>query len=253
MPVTVNDCIISDDAIEREAALHSAAEFPREAAARALAVRELLLQRARTLGLADGAVSDEECDKVIDRLLEREARTPEPTDEECARYYAAHAAKYRSGDLVEADHILFAVTSNAPVEAIRQQAEATLKRLIANPALFAELARSFSNCPSAANGGNLGQLQRGDAVPEFEAAVFDSEGGGVLPRLVRTRYGFHIVRVVRRIPGVHLEFEAAKSLVAQELRGRVKAQALQQYIRMLAAEARITGVDLARAASPLVQ
>lgn len=253
MPVTVNDAIISDESIEREAAFHSGEESPREAAARALAVRELLLQRARALGLADSADSDEECDKVIDALLEREAHTPEPTDEECARYYEAHAAKYRSGDLVEADHILFAVTPNAPVEGIRQQAEATLRRLMANPALFSELAQSFSNCPSGANGGNLGQLQRGDTVPEFEAAVFDSDSSGIFPRLVRTRYGFHIVRVVRRVPGVQVEFETAKRLVAQELRARVKAKALQQYVRMLAGEAQIIGVNLASAASPLVQ
>ena len=253
MPITVNDCVINDEAIEREAAFHNDADSPRDAAARALAVRELLLQRARTLGLAGSDTSDEACDRAIDQLLEREARTPEPTDEECARYYEAHAAKYRSGDLLEADHILFAVTPNAPIEGIRQQAEATLKRLIANPALFPELAQRFSNCPSGANGGNLGQLQRGDTVPEFAAAVFEDTATGVLPRLVRTRYGFHVVRVARRVSGVQLEFEAAKRFVAEELRARVKAKAAQQYLRMLAGQARIVGVDLDTARSPLLQ
>ncbi len=251
--ITVNGVTIGDEAVEAETEFHRDEPSPREAAARALAVRELLVQRARARGIADRIESDEECDRAIDRLLEREVRTPEPTDEESARYYAAQAAKYRSGDLVEADHILFAVTPNAPVEPIRQQAEATLKRVSSNPALFAELAKSFSNCPSGANGGNLGQLHRGDTVPEFEAAVFDSADIGVLPRLVRTRHGFHVVRVVRRVPGVQLDFEAAKHLVARELHARVRANAIQQYIRMLAGEAHVVGVDLAGTASPLVQ
>jgi peptidyl-prolyl cis-trans isomerase C len=253
MSITVNGSIISDEAIEREAAFHNDTESPREAAARALAVRELLLQRARALGIEVAETSDEACDKAIDAVLEREARTPEPTDEECARYYRTHASQYRSGDLAEVDHILFAVTPNAPVEAIRQQAEATLRQVISSPALFASLAARFSNCPSGANGGNLGQLQRSDTVPEFAAAVFDESRLGVLPRLVHTRYGFHIVRVVRRVPGVTLDFEAAKRLVAEELRARVKAKAAQQYLRLLAAQARIEGLELQAAGSPLVQ
>jgi peptidyl-prolyl cis-trans isomerase C len=51
MPVTVNDYVIGDDAIEREAAFHTDAVSPRDAAARSLAVRELMLQRAENTPL----------------------------------------------------------------------------------------------------------------------------------------------------------------------------------------------------------
>ncbi|HSQ02455.1 MAG TPA: peptidylprolyl isomerase, partial [Burkholderiales bacterium] len=131
--------------------------------------------------------------------------------------------------------------------------EATLKQVRANPSLFASLAARFSNCPSGANGGNLGQLQRSDTVPEFAAAVFDGDTTGVLPHLVHTRYGFHIVRVARRVRGVVLDFEAAKPLVADELHARVKVKAAEQYIRRLAGEARIVGIDLHATSAPLVQ
>ena len=145
------------------------------------------------------------------------------------------------------------MTPTAPVGAIREQAEVTLKRALAEPAQFGELASRFSNCPSGAEGGNLGQLQHGQTVPEFEAAVFGGQEIGVLPRLVKTRFGFHIVRIARRIEGRQLPFETVKGRIAGFLAGQVKRKAVRQYLSVLAAKARISGIDLARADSPLVQ
>lgn len=255
MPVTVNERVISDDMIEREAAFHADAEAPLAAAACALAVRALLLDRARALGLvsADEAPGDDACDDAIERLLEREAPVPEPTAAECRKYYEGHAAEFRSGDLVEASHILFAVTPNAPVEAIRRQAESALKQAVAAPENFGALARQFSNCPSSAQEGNLGQLSRGDTVPEFEQALFGDEATGVLPRLVCTRYGFHIVRIAHRVPGRTVDFDTAQPQVAARLRERVQAKAAEQYVRILASRANVVGVDLGASSSLLVQ
>jgi peptidyl-prolyl cis-trans isomerase C len=251
MGIALNGVEITEAAILEEMAHHSGAPSPRDAAARALAIRELLLQRARPLGLEpDGEGAD---DAAIDALIAREVRTPEPTDSECLRYYESHRQQFRSGDLVEASHILFAVTPNAPLGAIRAQAEAALKQLIAEPERFAELAAKLSNCPSAAQGGNLGQLGRGDTVPEFEAALFEGKAAGVLPRLVNTRHGFHVVLVSRRIEGTQVPFEPVARRIAEYLSESVRRKALQQYIRLLAAEAEISGVDFDAADSPLLQ
>jgi len=255
MPVTVNDRVISDEMIEREAAFHTHAQAPLVSAACALAVRALLLERARELGIAgaDETASDAACDAAIDQVLEREAQVPEPTPDECRTYYENHRDEFRSGDLVEASHILLAVTPNAPVEAIRRQAELLLKQAIAAPEKFGELARGFSNCPSSAQDGNLGQLTRGETVPEFDTALFGSETTGVLPRLVNTRYGFHIVSVSRRVRGTTVDFDTAQPRIADRLRERVRTKAAEQYVRVLAARARIVGVDLGAAGSPLLQ
>jgi peptidyl-prolyl cis-trans isomerase C len=252
MPVSVNSVAISEDAISSEAAHHANAPAPRDAAVRALAIRELLLQRARKLGLgtADGEEGD---DVIIDMLFAREVKVPEPTEAECTRYYDGHQTQFRSGDLVEASHILFAVTPNAPLAAIRAQAEAALKQLVAEPGRFADLAAKLSNCPSGAQGGNLGQLGRGDTVPEFETALFEGKTVGVLPRLVNTRHGFHVVLVNRRIEGRQVPFEPVARLIAEYLSESVRRKALQQYIRLLAAEAEITGIDFDAADSPLLQ
>lgn len=217
------------------------------------AVHELLRQRARELGFITEGTSEADTERAIERTLAEEVPVPEPSDEECRRWYDANAKRFRSGDLVFARHILFQVTPGAPVPAIRGLAEAMLHELRANPALFTERAREHSNCPSGANGGNLGQLQRGETLPEFEKAIFEDTSIGVLPKLVTTRHGFHIIAVDQRIEGKQLPYDIVRDDVAAELRRRSEARALSQYVRVLAGNADIEGVELDAATSPLVQ
>lgn len=217
------------------------------------AVHELLRQRAHELGFAAENAGDADTERAIERTLAEEVPVPEPSDEECRRWYDANAKRFRNGDLVCARHILFQVTPGSPVPAIRGLAEAMLHEIRNNPALFGERAREHSNCPSGANGGNLGQLQRGETLPEFDKAIFDDISIGVLPKLVTTRHGFHIISVDQRIEGKQLPYDIVRDDVAAELRRRSEARALSQYVRVLAGNAEIEGVELDAAASPLVQ
>lgn len=217
------------------------------------AVHELLRQRAQALDLLAEDADGDAMQAAIEQLLAHEVSVPEPTPEECRRYYDAHPERYRSGELVHARHILFQVTPATPVPTIRAVAEAMLKELRAQPELFEARARDKSNCPSGAQGGQLGQLARGATVPEFDKALFDGNDLGVLPRLVNTRYGFHIVAVDQRIPGEQLPFEAVAERVARELRNAAEQQALGQYVRVLAGQAELEGVELGAVGSPLVQ
>lgn len=224
-----------------------------DASPQSAAVRELLRQRAVAAGFAAANVSGEEMDAPIERLLEKEVATPEPGEDECRRYYDAHPAEFTSGELAFARHILFQVTPGAPVPAIRAKAELTLAELAKDFSKFEPLARELSNCPSGQHGGNLGQLGRGETVPEFEQALFNGAYIGIYPQLVKTRYGFHILAVERREPGKRLPFEASRPRIAQRLRERVLHKALQQYVRLLAAAAEIKGLDLGAAQSPLLR
>jgi len=217
------------------------------------AAHELLRQRAVELERLADQADDATTTAAIEKLLGDEVDVPEPTADECRRWYDAHRAQYRNGELVHARHILFQITPGAPVEAIRSVAEAMLMELRVDPEVFGERARAKSNCPSGAQDGQLGQLARGSTVPEFEKAVFDNDAIGVLPNLVQTRHGFHIVAVDRRIPGEQLPFEAVATRIADELRGAAEERAMSQYIRVLAGRAELEGVDLDAAISPLVQ
>ncbi len=252
MNISINGVLISGQSVADEEKNHAEAQSPHEAARYTLAVRELLLQRARETGLCaedEGVAGDE----VLDTLLEREVATPQPNEDECRRYYETHTAQFRSGDLVEASHILFAVTPNAPVNEIRATAEATLRAVVAGPQRFAEFAASHSNCPSSEQGGNLGQLKRGETVPEFETPLFDGDATGVVPRLINTRYGFHIIHVAHRIDGKQLPFEMVNDRIAEFLSDQVQRNALRQYVQILAGKAKISGIDLGAADSPLVR
>ena len=217
------------------------------------AVRELLRQRAIELRLLAPDAGDDAVEAGIERLLEREVKTPSPSEEECRRYYEAHRHRFRSGDLVSVRHILFQVAPGSPLQLIREQAEETLAQLLAAPDEFAASALTLSNCPSGREGGNLGQIGRGDTVPEFEEALFADRSLGVLPRLVKTRYGFHIVSIDRRIAGEPLPFEVARERIAERLAERVEETALRQYVQVLAGSAEVRGVDLDAAPTPLVQ
>ena len=259
--LSVNGVTIDEGAVAREAALFAGASDPHAAARQSLAVRELMLQRAGELGMLEGGLGRERVafasradeDAVINALIEAEVHVPEPNESECRRYFEAHPERFRSGDLVEARHILFAVTPGTPVQALRALAERTLGELAADSTRFAERARELSNCPSGAQGGNLGQFGRGAMAPEFERTVFGGATIGVLPQLVTTRYGFHIVEVLRRIPGRALPFELVQARIAALLETTTEARALAQYVQVLAGGARITGVALEASASPLVQ
>lgn len=261
MTLSVNGTIIPEETLAQEMARLGRDPQAQEAARRTLAIRELLLQRAGELGLLEdgaprGAVTfadrgSEEA--VIDRLLAQEVRTPEPQEAECRRHYDTHPERFVAGELVSASHILFALTPGTPVQALRERAGATLAELVADPALFAERARELSNCPSGAQGGSLGQFGRGDMAPEFEKALFGTAATGVLPSLVATRHGFHVVLVERRAPGRRLPFEAVRERIAVHLSALVQERALRQYVTVLAGQARIEGVELASVATPLVQ
>ena len=218
------------------------------------AVRELLRQRAVALGfLAPEVIDDDEIGAAIERLLSEEVVVPSPTEAECQRYYDTHLKEFWSGDLVHARHILFQVTPSTSVPEIRGCAERTLSELLAEPDKFAAVARELSNCPSGQQGGNLGQIARGDTVPEFEQAIFRLGANGILRHLVKTRHGFHIVAVDRSIPGERLSFEAVRERISERLQAGVEARALRQYISILAGQAEIVGVELAGADTPLVQ
>ncbi len=218
------------------------------------AVRELLRQRAVACGfLPAEADADDEIESAIEHLLAEEVRVPTPTEAECQRYYEIHRREFHSGDLVHARHILFQVTPGVDVGQLRVRAERTLGELLRAPERFGALACELSNCPSGQQGGNLGQISRGDMVPEFEQALFRLGPTGILRGIVRTRHGFHIVAVDQRIPGKTLPFEAVREQIAKRLKASVEERALRQYVSILAGQADTVGVNLQGAQTPLVQ
>jgi peptidyl-prolyl cis-trans isomerase C len=233
---------------------------------RELAWAELLRQEAVRQGLLPAAAGVEPPAlaagdrQAIEAMLESAVQVPQPTDEECRRYYEARQDHYVQGRMVNLRHILFAVTSGVDVHALAVRAETALLELSrqgVDPGRFAQLARELSNCPSGAQGGVLGWIGPQDCADELANELFHQKnplrGIGLRPRLVHTRYGFHIVEVLGRKQGRQLSFEDVRERIAVQLAQQSRAKALHQYIQLLAGQAVIEGVPLEASDSPLVQ
>jgi peptidyl-prolyl cis-trans isomerase C len=228
------------------------------------ACTELLRQTAQAAGLldandapsADGVIS-EAAANAIDTLLDQNLNVPEPSEEACRRHYAAHQSTYRTGERVRVRHILFAVTPGVDVVALRKRAEPIFLDVRCHDGQasdrFADAARKWSNCPSGEHGGELGWLSTTDCAPEFARELFGRVEVGVLPRLVHSRFGLHVVEVLAREPGAAQPFEAVHAAVRLALRQQAWVTALRQCMQLLAGKARIEGVNLDTADTPLVQ
>ena len=248
--ISVNGVTIGEDAVAREMQHHPAPsrDQAERRAATALVIRELLLQRVRDRDIA-GASEEER----ITALIDDEVRVPEPTAEEIARYYRRNGLQFTSPALYRAAHIFFpARASNEAASAkAKDKAEAVLARVTADPGRFAELAQAHSACSSKEQGGDLGLIRKGDTNPEVERALATTEVGSIT--LVRSRHGYHVLRLDDRARATELPLEQARSWIAEHLRKSSKRRAIAQYLQLLAAGARIEGVEIAGADSPLVQ
>ncbi|MGZ9005854.1 MAG: peptidylprolyl isomerase [Burkholderiales bacterium] len=245
-------------------ALNTEAETLASEALRQRACTELLRQSAQRAGLLDAAdsalpdgVISEAAANAIDTLLEQSLSVPAPSEEACRRHYAANEATYRTGERVRVRHILFAVTPGVDVTALRKQAETIFLDVRCHAGDesdgFARAAKVFSNCPSGAEGGDLGWLYAADCAPELARELFGHVEVGVLSRLVHSRFGLHVVEVLEREPGTQQPFETVREAVTMSLRQQTYVTALRQYLRVLAGEAEVEGVDLDAADTPLVQ
>lgn len=261
--VTVNGVIILREAIARETQNHPAAK-PIEAwqaAARALVIRELLLQEAARLEIIAVPLSDGEGRRETDdearirALVEQEVSSPVPGDEELQRYYANNRRAFRTPDLYEVAHILIGLRENGPeaLQVARETTEDLLRELEADPARFALLAEARSDCPSRTMGGNLGQISTGQTVPEFENRLPQLPVGPDRFSIVESRYGFHIVSVHRRIEGRDIPYEQVKARIAGFLQARAHAIAARHYVQKLAGLATVEGVAMDVSSAPLVQ
>jgi peptidyl-prolyl cis-trans isomerase D len=150
---------------------------------------------------------------------EQLAQSLVPTAEETQKYYTQHQAEF-GAEQRRASHILLTVPQGASAEVqarVKAEAEALLKQVRANPASFAAVARSRSQDPGSADkGGDLGFFAHGAMVKSFDAAVFSMKPGQI-SNLVKSEYGYHIIRLDEV---KHPDLEASRAQVEQ----RVKLQ-----------------------------
>lgn len=247
--ITVNDVVITESDILAEVSSHEQEANPRLAAGQELVLRELIRQRGAEL-----ALNVDSPEALQAAVLAEDVRTPQADEASCRRYYDQHPEEFREGDLIEAWHILFQATADLDVQKLRSRANLHLAELHRKGlGHFAQYAQEYSNCPSGAQGGALGELTRGEMVPEFEKAVFAMPEHTLAGELIETRFGFHIVRTGRKVEGRTVPFADVQERLAAWLEESSYRRAVHQYLQQLVGAAQIQGIPMQGSDSPLVQ
>ncbi len=146
------------------------------------------------------------------------------SDDELKSLYQARIQLYQVPSRVHVEHILFRTTGkpDAEVDEIRKKAEDVLKQAKKN-AKFEDLAKKYSEDTTKEKGGDLGWIEQGQTVPNFEKAAFSLQKGAISD-LVRTQFGFHIIKAVDKETAHTKSFDEVK----ESLRGPVLLEKTDQ-------------------------
>lgn len=149
------------------------------------------------------------------------------SDEDAKKFYDEHPDQFTQPERVHVRHILISddVTSADAIAKVQADLRAG--------ASFDEVAKSRSLCPSAAQGGDLGEVSKGQMVPEFEAAAFALKNPGDLSEPVKTRFGWHIIRLEGRTPSSLEPFDNVKPQLLQYLTNEKKNEAFKNAVEGL--------------------
>jgi peptidyl-prolyl cis-trans isomerase C len=197
--------------------------------------RELLLQEAEKRKIGDQAevvdqVNALRRELMIRALLQEEIGAKiKVEDKDVQEYYAAHPEEF-SGDKVRARHILLQT---------EEEAKQVQERLAKNES-FEELAKTLSKDTStAAKGGDLDYFSRDQMVPEFAKAAFALKPGEV-SGIVKSPFGYHLIKLVDRKKGQPLTFEQVKAQLQRRLLDERQNQRFTQWMKDLEGAAKVT-------------
>jgi peptidyl-prolyl cis-trans isomerase D len=185
------------------------------------------------------------------------AAKQEVNAQDLQRYYNEHRDEFRVPEQVNVRHILIKTPAGPDgkvdqkvVDAAKAKAD-DIEKQLKSGADFAELAKKYSDdTASAKNGGSLGWIGRGRTVPEFEQAAFSLPKGGT-SGVIRSSYGFHIIRVDDKQPAQVKSLEQVKSQIEPIIRQEKTSRTAENQASAIETEARTQGMDKAAAAHGL--
>jgi peptidyl-prolyl cis-trans isomerase C len=162
------------------------------------------------------------------------------SNDETKAHYNNNPDLFKQPEQVRAMHILVMVDPQATAEqkaAARKKLKDVLKRL-GKGEDFETLAKEYSEGPSGAKGGDLGYFSRGQMVPPFEAAAFALKSGEVSD-IVETRFGYHLIKVVDKKPGLTMSYEEVKDNLKQYMKRQKVQEQVKLYIEKLHKKAKV--------------
>jgi peptidyl-prolyl cis-trans isomerase C len=191
-------------------------------------IREMLLQEALRLGLQNNEtirykIENYRRNLLINELLNRKIEGETVvTDKEVKVYYETHKTQFTT-ETLEASYIV--VRSREDAEMIM----ALLKR----GESFSELAKKFSIGPGAESGGTIGEITRGQMIPEFEDAVFALKKSGDISPIIETDFGYHIIRLDKPKTVKTIPFDEASKKIRELLTDQKEKEFFENFVEKL--------------------
>ena len=178
---------------------------------------------------------------AIDKFIEQELKSKiQITDKDVRDYYDSHKDLFRRPAQIRASHILIKLGPN-PTKEEKEKALKKIKEIqqkVKKGGDFAELAKKYSEGPSAKRGGDLGYFSRGQMVKPFEDAAFSLDKGQVSD-VVQTVFGYHLIKVTDKRPETTLPFEKIKDRLKQYLVEQKLQKMVKDYAENLKKKAKI--------------
>lgn len=157
---------------------------------------------------------------ITDKVNKKVVGTVTVTDAKMKDYYDKNQAQFKDPEKVKVSHILVKT---------EDEAKAISAQIIAGTP-FADIAKEKSTDPaSKANGGDLGFVQKGAMVPEFEAAAFAMQPGNP-PQIVKTQFGWHVIIVTDRTPEKQRTYEESKASIEQMLKSQENSNKTKAWL-----------------------
>ncbi len=200
-----------------------------------MVLETVLVQEAKKRGLEHDAevrklLGEAEHQILVGRLLElhrKENKTP-VTDEQIAQFYESNRASFLQPEGYRASHIL------VPDE---ETAKKALERVKGGEP-FAKVAGELSTDPSKSQGGDIGFFNKGQVIPEFEAACMKLKPGE-LSDVVKTSLGYHVILLTEQKAARQKPLEEVKDQVRQALEGQQGQRLVEAFVQQLRSKAQI--------------
>ena len=226
-------------------------------------LNKLLKQR----GVSNGEFLEDLKTQIRIKKLVNSISTIKVSDAEAKKYYDSNIDKFKHPEQVRASHILIssdllqqirdiksknknisATELNAKVEKIQAEqkakAEAILKEVKANPDAFEKIASQKSDDKvSGERGGELGFFSQEKMVPEFAKAAFSMKPNTISEELVKTNYGYHIIKVTDRMAAGTTSFSKVKDEIKFYLETQEQVKVLKNLTDGLMKTAKIVYID----------
>ena len=173
-------------------------------------------------GMTEGQIRDNIAHQESVKTLLSKQGGLKVDDAEVKAYYEKNKTRYEVKEQVRARHILLKVGAKDPADkaaAQKKKADDLYKKASAKDADFSALAKEFSEGPTKTRGGDLGFFAKGRMVPDFEKAAFAMKIGTV-SKPVKTRFGWHIIKVEEKKEGRLRKFDEVKSSISKQIEAR---------------------------------